>query len=81
MNSAVLEEVRPSEVEDEDIDYEYELKTWGDDYRSPKFRAVMDDILAEEEYMKAHPEKYKVYDSFKEMLRDIGLDVSNLPDD
>ncbi len=41
----------------------------------------MDDILAEEEYMKAHPKKYKVYDSFKEMLRDIGLDVSSLPDD
>ncbi len=29
MNSAVLEEIRPSEIEDKDIDYEYELKTWG----------------------------------------------------
>ena len=81
MAGAVMEEVMPAVEEDEDIDYEYELRTWGDDYRSPKFRALMDEALAEEEYMKAHPEEYKVYDSFKELLRDAGFDVSNIPDD
>lgn len=81
MASAVMEKVMPAVDEDEDIDYEYELRTWGDDYRSPKFRALMDEALAEEKYMKAHPEEYKVYDSFKELLRDAGFDVSNLPDD
>ncbi len=81
MASAVMEKVMPVVDEDEDIDYEYELRTWGDDYRSPKFRALMDEALAEEKYMKAHPEEYKVYDSFKELLRDAGFDVSNLPDD
>lgn len=81
MAGAVMEEVMPAVEEDEDIDYEYELRTWGDDYRSPKFRAMMDEALAEEEYMKAHPEEYKVYDSFKELLRDAGFDVSNIPDD
>lgn len=81
MAGAVMEEVMPAVEEDEDIDYEYELRTWGDDYRSPKFRAMMDEVLAEEEYMKAHPEEYKVYDSFKELLRDAGFDVSNISDD
>lgn len=81
MASAVMEKVMPVVDKDEDIDYEYELRTWGDDYRSPKFRALMDEALAEEKYMKAHPEEYKVYDSFKELLRDAGFDVSNLPDD
>lgn len=81
MMNAVSEEVMPAAEYEEDIDYEYELRTWGDDYRSPKFRAVMDEVLAEEEYMNAHPEEYKVYDSFKEMLRDKGFDVSNISDD
>ena len=81
MAGAVMEEVMPAVEKDEDIDYEYELRTWGDDYRSPKFRAMMDEVLAEEEYMKAHPEEYKVYDSFKELLRDAGFDVSNISDD
>ena len=81
MAGAVMKEVMPAVEEDEDIDYEYELRTWGDDYRSPKFRAMMDEVLAEEEYMKAHPEEYKVYDSFKELLRDAGFDVSNISDD
>lgn len=81
MAGAVAEKVMPTVDDDEDIDYEYELRTWGDDYRSPKFRALMDEALAEEEYMKAHPEEYKVYDSFKELLRDAGFDVSNIPDD
>lgn len=78
MSNAVLEE---TEYFDDDIDYDYELKTWGDDYRSPKFRAVMDEILAEEKDMAEHPENYKVYDSFKDMLADMGLDVDGLPDD
>ncbi|MBR0149874.1 MAG: hypothetical protein IJP89_00755 [Synergistaceae bacterium] len=77
MSSAVLEETEYTD----DIDYDYELETWGDDYRSPKFRAVMDEILAEENDMAEHPEKYKVYDSFKDMLADMGLDVDGLPDD
>ena len=49
-------------------------------YDSPKFRAIMDDVLAEYEYMRAHPEEYKVYTSTKEMFRDMGFDVSNFPD-
>ena len=49
-------------------------------YDSPKFRAIMDEVLAEYEYMRAHPEEYKVYTSTKEMFRDMGFDVSNFPD-
>ncbi|MBQ3402698.1 MAG: hypothetical protein IJG65_04910 [Synergistaceae bacterium] len=49
-------------------------------YSSPKFRAIMDEVLAEYEDMRAHPEKYKVYTSTKEMFRDMGFDVSNFPD-
>jgi addiction module RelE/StbE family toxin len=36
-------------------------------YHSEKFAAAMAEIMREEEDMIAHPEKYKAYDSVKEM--------------
>ena len=80
MNSAVLEEVRPSEVEDEeeyDEYYEEDQRLYAD----PEFQAAMEEAMREAEDIIAHPEKYKFYISVKELLRDAGFDVSNLPDD
>ncbi len=80
MNSAVLEEVRPSEVEDEESYDEY----YEEDQRlcaDPEFQAAMEEAMREAEDIIAHPEKYKFYTSVKELLRDAGFDVSNLPDD
>ena len=61
---------------------EYDEYYWEDYdlYHSEKFREEMREVMAEAEDMIAHPEKYKVYDSVKEMFRDMGLDVSNIPD-
>lgn len=80
MNSAVLEEVRPSEVEDEesyDEYYEEDQRLYAD----PEFQVAMEEAMREAEDIIAHPEKYKFYTSVKELLRDAGFDVSNLPDD
>ena len=55
--------------------FDYEL------YHSKKFAEAMAEFDAEMEDMKLHPEKYKAYDSVKEMFRDMGFDVSNMPDD
>jgi len=80
VNSAVLEEVRPSEVEDEESYDEY----YEEDrrlYEDPEFCAAMEEAMREAEDIIAHPEKYKRYTSVKELLRDAGFDVSNLPDD
>ena len=80
MNSAVLEEVRPSEVEDEeeyDEYYEEDQRL----YANPEFQSAMEEAMREYEDIIAHPEKYKFYTSVKELLRDAGFDVSNLPDD
>ena len=41
----------------------------------------MAEVLEEEKYMMEHPEEFKVYTSTKEMFRDMGFDVSNIPDD
>lgn len=30
-----------------------------DEYYTPKFRAIMDEVLEEEKYMLEHPEEYK----------------------
>ena len=62
---------------------EYDEYYWEDYdlYHSEKFAAEMKEVMDEIEDMRAHPEKYKTYDSFKEMLRDSGFDVSDLPDD
>ncbi|MBQ7168634.1 MAG: hypothetical protein IJR63_01870 [Synergistaceae bacterium] len=57
---------------------------YDDDYESfhgPEFEEAMRESMAEAEDIMAHPEKYKFYDSVKEMLRDKGFDVSGLPDD
>ena len=82
MSNAVLEEVRPeiSELEDEKAYDEY-YEEDRELYESPKFRAIMAEVMAEADDIIAHPEQYKFYDSVKEMLRDKGIDVSNLPDD
>ena len=66
----------PVELSEDD---EYYWEDW-DLYHSEKFRREMQEVMAEMEDMRLHPEKYKKYDSFKEMLRDIGLDVSDIPD-
>ena len=68
----------PFNPEGEEVDAYY----WEDYelYHSEKFAAAMAEVMREEEDMLAHPEKYKVYDSVKEMFRDMGLDVSNIPD-
>ena len=78
MSTATLERVSPA-VEDEDIYDEY-YEEDRELYESPKFRAIMEEVMAEIEDMKAHPERYKTYTSTKEMFRDMGFDVSNFPD-
>ena len=50
-------------------------------YADPEFQAAMEEAMREAEDIIAHPEKYKFYTSVKELLRDAGFDVSNLPDD
>lgn|GEM_PF-3182398 len=64
----------PEEEYDEYYEEDYDL------YHSEKFAREMKEVFAEMEDMKLHPEKYKTYDSFKEMLRDAGFDVSDIPD-
>ena len=81
MTSAVLERVSPVQPDtyDEDLCDEY----YEEDralYESPKFMTAMEEAMTEAEDIIAHPEKYKFYDSVKEMLRDMGFDVSNIPD-
>ena len=75
--------------DDSEIIHEYDPETGQHNYytladiereKSPKFIAIMDEVKAEYKYMKAHPKEYKRYDSFKELLRDCGIDVSNIPD-
>ena len=68
----------PFNPEGEEVDAYY----WEDYelYHSEKFAAAMAEVMREEEDMLAHPEKYKRYTSTKEMFRDMGLDVSNIPD-
>ena len=44
------------------------------------FDEAMHEAMKEFEDIQAHPEKYKSYDSFKELLRDCGIDVSDIPD-
>ena len=78
MADVVMEEIRPLTQEAEEKEY---YRVDESLYDSPKFRAIMDEILAEEEYMEAHPEEYKRYTSTKEMFRDMGFDVSNMSDD
>ena len=73
MSSAALE------LEDEDLYDEY-CEEDRELYESPKFRAAMEEVMAEEADIIAHPEKYKFYTSTKEMFRDMGFDVSNFPD-
>ena len=41
----------------------------------------MAEVLEEEKYMMEHHGEFKVYTSTKEMFRDMGFDVSNIPDD
>ena len=69
----------PFNPEGEEVDAYY----WEDYelYHSEKFAAAMAEVMREEEDMRAHPEKYKRYNSLKEMLMDSGIDVSDLPDD
>ncbi len=67
----------PAELSKDD---EYYWEDW-DLYHSEKFAREMKEVFAEMEDMKLHPEKYKRYDSVKEMFRDMGFDVSNMPDD
>ncbi len=50
-------------------------------FNTPEFYAEFDEAIAEAEYITAHPETYKAYDSVKEMFIDMGFDVSNMPDD
>ena len=74
-------------MSDETIEREntvLELEEYNDDYASfhgSEFEEAMREAMAEAEDIMAHPEKYKFYDSVKEMLRDKGFDVSGLPDD
>lgn len=69
----------PFNPEGEEVDAYY----WEDYelYHSEKFAAAMEEVMREEEDMLAHPEKYKTYDSVKKMFRDMGFDVSDMPDD
>ena len=60
---------------DEYYEEDYDL------YHSEKFAREMEEVFAEMEDMKLHPEKYKRYDSVKDMFRDMGFVVSNMPDD
>ncbi len=64
-----------NDLYDEYYEEDYEL------YHNPELIAAMDEAMAEADDIIAHPEKYKFYDSVKEMLRDAGFDVSDLPDD
>ena len=69
MSTATLENVKRINTIDFD-DYEHDLtseEAW------TEAMAECDDIIA-------HPEKYKFYDSVKEMLRDMGFNVRNLKD-
>ena len=85
MTSAVLERVSPVQPDtyDEDLcDHDYD-EYYEEDralYESPKFMTAMEEAMTEAEDIIAHPEKYKFYNSVKEMLRDMGFDVSNFPD-
>ena len=54
--------------------FDYEL------YHSQKFAEAMAEAEAEMAYLAEHPEERRVYTSTKEMFRDMGLDVSNIPD-
>ena len=74
MTSAVLHRVAPA-AKDEYYEEDYDL------YNNPELVAAIDEAMAEADDIIAHPEKYKFYDSVKEMLRDMGFDVSELPDD
>ena len=80
MMNAVAEEVMPAAEDEEDLYDEY----YEEDrrlYEDPEFCAAMEEAMKEAEDIIAHPEKYKHYTSVKELLRDAGFDVSNLPDD
>lgn len=68
----------PFNPEGEEVDAYY----WEDYelYHSEKFAAIMEEVMREEKDMLAHPEKYKVYTSTREIFRDMGFDVSNFPD-
>ena len=69
----------PFNPEGEEVDAYY----WEDYelYHSEQFAAAMAEVMREEEDMLAHPEKYKRYTSTKEMFMDMGLYVSDIPDD
>lgn len=75
-------EVLPMNPESDNFDEEWGEYYWYDYelYHSKKFAAEMEEIFAEEAYLTAHPEERRIYTSTKEILRDIGLDVSNIPD-
>ncbi len=80
MAGAVAEKVMPVVDEDEELYDEY----YEEDrrlYEDPEFQAAMEIAMREADDIIAHPEKYKHYTSVKELLRDAGFDVSNLPDD
>lgn len=64
----------PEEEYDEYYEEDYDL------YHSEKFAREMEEVFADMEDMKLHPEKYKRYTSTKEMFGDMGFDVSNFPD-
>ncbi|MBQ7068066.1 MAG: hypothetical protein IJM82_02740 [Synergistaceae bacterium] len=70
MSTATLEKTKKIN----DIDFDED-----EDYLTPQ--EAWDEVKAECDDIIAHPEKYKFYDSVKEMLRDMGFDVSNLKDD
>ena len=70
--------VLKADYEDEDYD---EYEKYYERFHTPEFYAELDEAIAEAEYMRAHPETYKAYDSVKEMFRDMGFDVSGMPDD
>ena len=82
MTSAVLDRVAPvtkdelnENIYDKYYEEDYEM------YQNPELMTAIDEAMAETDDILAHPEKYKFYDSVKEMLRDMGFDVSDLPDD
>ena len=80
MVNAVADEVMPAAEDEEDLYDEY----YEEDrrlYEDPEFQAAMELAMREADDIIAHPEKYKRYTSVKELLRDAGFDVSNLPDD
>ena len=67
--------MNPGHSVDEYYWEDYEL------YHSKEFEEAIDEFWAEQAYLKEHPEERKVYTSTKEMFRDMGFDVSTLPDD